>query len=91
MERLQHMDAAHRRAGRPGINYAQGSWTIVETAVEARAGFRDRPKTVVLIVSTTLTIAIFARDLYWFFRSVSPIQVGMERIPNRCSVFHARA
>ena len=33
----------------------------------------------------------FCRDLYWFFRSVSPIQVGMERIPNRCSVFHARA
>ena len=43
MERLQHMDVAHRRGGRPGINYAQGSWTIVETAVEARAGFRDRP------------------------------------------------
>ncbi len=60
MERLQHMDVAHRRAGRPGINYAQGSWTIVETAVEARAGFRDRPTTVVLIVSTTLTIALFA-------------------------------
>ncbi len=67
MERLQHMDVAHRRGGRPGINYAQGSWTIVETAVEAREGFRDRPTTVVLIVSTTLTIALFAAIYIGFF------------------------
>jgi hypothetical protein len=72
MERLQHMDVAHRRAGRPGINYAQGSWTIVETAVEARAGFRDRPTTVVLIVSTTLTIALFAAIYIGFFSLGKP-------------------
>jgi len=40
---------------------------IVETAVEARAGFRDRPTTVVLIVSTTLTIALFAAIYIGFF------------------------
>jgi len=39
---------------------------IVETAVEARAGFIDRP-TVVLIVSTTLTIAVFAAIYIGFF------------------------
>ena len=32
---------------------------IVETAVEARAGFLDKPTLTVLIVSTTLTIAMF--------------------------------
>ena len=40
---------------------------IVETAVEARAGFIDRPTTVVLIVSTTLTIAVFAAIYIGFF------------------------
>jgi hypothetical protein len=40
---------------------------IVETAVEARAGFLDRPTTVVLIVSTTLTIALFAAIYIGFF------------------------
>jgi hypothetical protein len=40
---------------------------IVETAVEARAGFIDRPTTVVLIVSTTLTIAVFAVIYIGFF------------------------
>jgi hypothetical protein len=40
---------------------------IVETAVEARAGFIDRPTTVVLIVSTTLTIAAFAVIYIGFF------------------------
>jgi hypothetical protein len=56
---------------------------IVETAVEARAGFLDRetkeeltprddacgrcPTTVVLIVSTALTIAIFAAIYISFF------------------------
>jgi hypothetical protein len=37
---------------------------IVETAVEARAGFLDRP-TLVLIVSTSLVIGLFA--LTYFF------------------------
>jgi hypothetical protein len=40
---------------------------IVETAVEARAGFIDRPTTVLLIVSTTLTIAVFAAIYIGFF------------------------
>jgi hypothetical protein len=40
---------------------------IVETAVEARAGFLDRPTMVVLIVSTTLTIALFAAIYIGFF------------------------
>jgi hypothetical protein len=40
---------------------------IVETAVEARAGFIDRPTTVVLIVSTTLTISVFAAIYIGFF------------------------
>ena len=40
---------------------------IVETAVESRAGFLDRPTTVVLIVSTTLTIALFAAIYIGFF------------------------
>ena len=33
---------------------------IVETAVEARAGFLDRPVLVVLIVSTAVAIVAFA-------------------------------
>jgi hypothetical protein len=40
---------------------------IVETGVEARAGFLDRPTTVVLIVSTALTIALFAAIYISFF------------------------
>jgi len=32
---------------------------IVETPVEARAGFLDRPVAVVLVVSTVLVIALF--------------------------------
>ena len=32
---------------------------IVETPVEARAGFLDRPTLVVLIVSTALAIGVF--------------------------------
>ena len=40
---------------------------IVETAVEARAGFLDRPTTVVLIMSTALTMALFAAIYISFF------------------------
>ena len=36
------------------------SGRIVETAVEARAGFLDRPVLVVLIASTTLIVGVFA-------------------------------
>jgi hypothetical protein len=32
---------------------------IVETAVEARAGFLDKPTLTVLIVSTALTVGMF--------------------------------
>jgi hypothetical protein len=39
----------------------------VETAVEARAGFLDRQTTVVLIVSTSLIIALFAAIYIGFF------------------------
>jgi hypothetical protein len=40
---------------------------IVETAVEARAGFLDRPTLAVLIVSTALLIGLFAVAYIGFF------------------------
>jgi hypothetical protein len=40
---------------------------IVETAVEARAGFLDRPTLAVLIVSTGLIIGVFALLYTGFF------------------------
>jgi hypothetical protein len=40
---------------------------IVETAVESRAGFLDRPTLTVLIVSTGLIIALFALVYIGFF------------------------
>ena len=40
---------------------------IVETPVEARAGFLDRPTLVVLIVSTGLIIGLFAAICIGFF------------------------
>ena len=40
---------------------------IVETPVEARAGFLDRPTLVVLIVSTSLMIGVFAVLYIGFF------------------------
>jgi hypothetical protein len=40
---------------------------IVETSVEARAGFLDRPTLAVLIVSTALLIALFAVIYIGFF------------------------
>lgn len=40
---------------------------IVETAVEARAGFLDRSTTAVLIVSTVLIIGLFAAIYIGFF------------------------
>jgi hypothetical protein len=43
------------------------SGRIVETPVEARAGFLDRPILVVLIVSTSLTIGLFALIYVGFF------------------------
>jgi hypothetical protein len=42
---------------------------VVETAVEARAGFLDRPVLVVLIVSTCLIIGLFALIFTGFFGS----------------------
>ena len=40
---------------------------IVETSVEARAGFLDRPTLAVLIVSTGLTIGLFGAIYIGFF------------------------
>ena len=40
---------------------------IVETPVEARAGFLDRPTLVVLILSTSLMIGAFAALYIGFF------------------------
>jgi hypothetical protein len=40
---------------------------IVETSVEARAGFLDRPVLVVLIVSTVLVVGIFGLIYAGFF------------------------
>jgi hypothetical protein len=40
---------------------------IVETPVEARAGFLDRPTLVVLIVSTSLMIGVLAVLYIGFF------------------------
>ena len=40
---------------------------IVETAVEARAGFLDRPILVVLMVSTILAVGLLAAILIVFF------------------------
>jgi hypothetical protein len=47
--------------------YAKEAGHTVGTAVEARAGFLDRPTTVLLIVSTSLTIALFAVIYIGFF------------------------
>jgi hypothetical protein len=41
---------------------------IVETAVEARAGFLDRPTLVVLSINTVLVIAFLAAVLIYFVK-----------------------
>jgi hypothetical protein len=51
------MDAQQRRITET-VMHKEGN-RIVETAVEARAGFLDRPVLVVLVVSTCLVAAIF--------------------------------
>jgi hypothetical protein len=48
----------HREAGR-----------IVETPVEARAGFLDRPVLVVLVVSTVLVVGALALTYFGFWGS----------------------
>ena len=42
---------------------------IVETPVEARAGFLDRPVAVVLVVSTVLVVALFGVVYFTQFSS----------------------
>ena len=42
---------------------------IVETAVEARAGHRDRPVAVVLVASTACMVVAFAVIYFGFFNS----------------------
>jgi hypothetical protein len=54
----QRRGSMHKEAGR-----------IVETPVEARAGFLDRPVLVVLVVSTSLVIALFAVIYLGYFAS----------------------
>jgi hypothetical protein len=49
-----------------GFMHKEGG-TIVETPVEARAGFLDRPTLAVLIISTGLTIGLFALIYIGFF------------------------
>jgi Flp pilus assembly protein protease CpaA len=49
---------------------------IVETPVEARAGFLDRPTLVVLMVSTSLMIGVFA-VLYIGLRGEPPQFSGL--------------
>jgi hypothetical protein len=44
---------------------------IVETAVEARAGFLDRPVLLVLLASTALVIGLFAVAYFGYFGSWS--------------------
>src|ERR1700736_67572 len=49
------------RGSNPGSSFMQKeNGQVIETAVEARAGFLDRPTLVVLIVSTGLIIGLFA-------------------------------
>ena len=45
---------------------------IVETAVEARAGFLDRPVAVVLMVSTVCVVIGFAAIYLGFFNTRGP-------------------
>jgi hypothetical protein len=52
---------------RPSVVIKGQKRFIVETAVEARAGFLDRPTMVVLIMSTALTMALFAAIYISFF------------------------
>jgi hypothetical protein len=40
---------------------------IVETAVEARAGYSDRPVAVVLVVSTACVVVAFTAIYFGFF------------------------
>lgn len=42
---------------------------VVETAVEARAGFLDRPVLFVLLASTALVISVFAVAYFGYFGS----------------------
>jgi hypothetical protein len=42
---------------------------VVETPVEARAGFLDRPVAVVLVVSPILVVALFGLDYLTQFSS----------------------
>jgi hypothetical protein len=48
---------------------AEEAGHTVGTAVEARAGFLDRPTTVVLIMSTSLTIALLPQSTLVFSRA----------------------
>ena len=64
----QFVTKAARHSSRAGIGEVdEEAGHIVETPVEARAGFLDRPTLVVLIVSTSLMIGVFAVLYIGFF------------------------
>ena len=59
-ERILHPIGCNRGADPESSFMRTEAGHIVETPVEARAGFLDRPTLVVLIVSTSLMIGVFA-------------------------------
>ena len=52
-----------------GANMRKEDGHIVETALEARAGFLDRPVLLVLLASTALVIGAFALAYFGYFGS----------------------
>jgi hypothetical protein len=56
--------------------------TTVETPIEARAGFLDRPTLAVLIVSTCLIAGVFALILHWFLHGVMFLGRKRDRGPS---------
>jgi hypothetical protein len=66
-ERILHPIGCNRGAAPESSFMHTEARHIVETPVEARAGFLDRPTLVVLIVSTTLMIGVFAVLYIGFF------------------------
>ena len=67
-----HFSRCHRNPARRGGVFSPGTQEAsmhkekghtVETAIEARAGFRDRPVLVVLVVSLVLAAVVFG--LLW--------------------------
>ena len=64
---------------------------IVETPVEVRAGFLDRPALVVLVLSTSLMIGAFAVLCIGFLRGKPPKQNFPRPQPRRIQGLHGPA